>query len=95
MAINIHPNRTIMPQTGEQIELKLTEPECVILDNGIKTYIINEGQEEFSRLDFVFNAGSSLQTKNLIAGSTIQLLIDGQKTCHRKKLLINSTITVQ
>jgi len=86
MAINIHPNRTRMPQTGEQIELKLTEPECVILDNGIKTYIINEGQEEFSRLDFVFNAGSSLQAKNLIAGSTIQLLIDGTKNLSSEEI---------
>jgi len=75
-----------MPQTGEQIELKLTEPECVILDNGIKTYIINEGQEEFSRLDFVFNAGSSLQAKNLIAGSTIQLLIDGTKNLSSEEI---------
>ena len=79
MANNTHPNRTIMPQTGEQIQLKLTEPEHVILDNGISTYIINEGQQEFSRLDIVFNAGSSSQNKNLVAGSTIQLLIEGTK----------------
>ena len=79
MATIFHPDRTIMPHPGKQILLKLYEPEFVSLDNGISTYIINEGQQEFSRLDIVFSAGSSLQTKNLVAGSTIQLLIDGTK----------------
>ena len=63
MATNFHPDRTIMPQPGMQIQLNLNEPEFASLDNGISTYIINEGQQEFSRLDIVFSAGSSLQTK--------------------------------
>lgn len=79
MTLIKHPDRTTMPPPGKQFQLKLNEPELVRLDNGIKTYVINEGQEEFTKLDIVFNAGSSLQPKNLVAGSTIQLLIDGTK----------------
>jgi predicted Zn-dependent peptidase len=73
-------NRKIMPPVGKQFQLNLTEPKHIKLDNGIDTYIINEGQEEFTRFDIVFNAGSALQSKSLIAGSTVSLLIDGTKT---------------
>ena len=69
-----------MPLPGEQLKLKLREPEIVKLDNGINLYVINKGQEDFSRLDIVFNAGSSLQNKSLVAGSTIQLLTDGTQS---------------
>lgn len=73
------PNRTTMPPTGKQFQLKLNEPAHVNLDNGIDTYIIDEGQEEFTRFDIVFDAGTSLQSKNLVAGSTVNLLMDGTK----------------
>jgi len=77
MALNNKLNRTIMPPVGNHFKLQLTEPRHLKLDNGIDTYIINEGQEEFTRFDIVFNAGSSLQSKSLVAGSTASLLIDG------------------
>ncbi len=76
--INI-PDRKIMPPVGKHFQLNLTEPVHIQLDNGIDTYIINKSQEEFTRLDIIFDAGSSLQTKSLVAGSTVSLLIDGTK----------------
>ena len=80
MALNNKLNRTIMPPVGKHFQLKLTEPKHIKLDNGIDTYIINESQEEFTRFDIVFDAGSALQSKSLIAASTISLLIDGTKS---------------
>ena len=80
------PNRTIMPKTGKQLHLKIDEPALVKLDNGIDSYIIDEGDEEITRLDIIFNAGSSLQSKNLVAASTVRLLIDGTKKLTSAKI---------
>ena len=77
MAHNNNLNRKNMPPIGNHFQLQLTEPKHIKLDNGIDTYIINKGQEEFTRFDIIYNAGSSLQPKSLIAGSTVSLLIDG------------------
>ena len=77
---HMHINRSKMPTTGKHIQLNISEPNMVILDNGIETYIIDEGEVDFTRLDFVFNAGSAIQNKGLIAESTIQLLADGTNT---------------
>ena len=79
MTLYKNPDRTVMPKTGKQIQLKIDEPTHIILDNGIDAYIIDEGEEEITRLDIIFDAGSSLQSKNLVAASTIRLLIDGTK----------------
>ena len=70
-------DRTKKPTNGNQIKLNIPEPDVVILDNGIKTYIINEGNIEYSKIDVVFKAGTAYQSKSLIAESAIQLLIDG------------------
>ena len=79
MTQNTKPTRTHMPPIGKHFKLNLTEPKHIKLDNGINTYIINAGQEEFTRLDIIFNAGSSLQTQNLVASSTVSLLVDGTR----------------
>lgn len=74
------PDRTKMPLTSKQIQLQLDEPEHIKLDNGIDTFIINKGEEGITRLDIIIDAGTSIQTKNLVAASTIRLLIDGTTT---------------
>ncbi len=79
MTLYKKPDRTVMPKTGKQLHLKLDEPTHIKLDNGIDTYIIDEGEEDITRLDVIFDAGSSLQSKSLVAASTIRLLIDGTK----------------
>ena len=79
MTQNTKPIRTKMPPIGKHFKLNLTEPKYIKLDNGINTYIINEGQEEFTRLYIIFNAGSALQTQNLVASSTVSLLVDGTR----------------
>ena len=77
MIPNNHLNRTKMPTIGKHYKLELTEPQHIKLDNGIDAYIINESNQEFVRLDMIFNAGSALQTKALVASSTVSLLTDG------------------
>jgi len=71
------PDRSVIPPIGKHFQLNLAEPEHIKLDNNIDTYIINKGDEEFIRLDLVFEAGSALQTKSLVAAGTVSLLIDG------------------
>ncbi len=70
-------DRTNMPVNRKHISLITEEPELIILDNGLKTFIINEGDIDYSRIDVVFNAGTAIQKTNLVAESTIQLLADG------------------
>jgi len=86
MAQNNNLNRTIMPPIGKHYQLTLTKPKHIKLDNGIDTYIINKGKEEFTRFDIVFDAGSASQSKSLIAGSTLSLLIDGTKKLSSSKI---------
>jgi zinc protease len=77
MTVSKFIDRTKMPNTGNRIALDLSNPELIKLDNGIEAYVINQDDAEFTRIDIVFDAGSSVQTKNLVAESTLQLLIDG------------------
>ncbi len=69
-----------MPQTGKHIKLKIGEPKLLKLDNGLKVYVIEDNTIEFSRMDFVFSAGTSFQTKSLVAESTLNLLSEGTTT---------------
>ena len=74
------PDRKTMPPLGKIPELNLREPDNITLKNNIETYLIKAGQEEITRLDIVFKAGSAYQKKRLVAGSTNTLLKEGTHT---------------
>lgn len=71
------PNRTKIPEHGKPGELVLNEPEVILLDNGIKTYMIKTGDEEITRIDIVVEAGTAFQKKRLVASSVGDLLKEG------------------
>ncbi len=79
-------NRKRMPETGKHISLNLNSPDFVRLDNGLEVYVINQDDVEFTRLDIVFGAGSSIPASSLVADSTIQLLIDGTKSLSSEEI---------
>ncbi len=71
------PNRKRMPNPGKMAQVELTNPETIVLSNGIEANIIRAGSEPITRIDIVFEAGSAYQNKKLVAGSTNNLLKEG------------------
>ncbi len=74
------PNRTSAPDPATHLKLLLDEPRCITLDNGVKAYLIEAGQEEVTRIDLVYNAGSAFQEKHLVAAAANRLLREGTNT---------------
>lgn len=70
-------DRTQRPNLGKKQTLQLLKPEVVVLDNGIKLYVIDGESTEVTRLDVVFDAGTAFQEKKLVAATTNSLLRDG------------------
>ncbi len=74
-----HPDRTKMPQPAGFEKLNITNPEKVILGNGLPVYILREENQEVTRLDMVFNAGTSFQKTLLQASAVNDLLSEGTR----------------
>ncbi|VAW26807.1 Zinc protease [hydrothermal vent metagenome] len=73
----MHPDRTTMPQPDGFETLHITAPEKITLDNGIPAYLIPDKNQEVTRLDVVFNAGTSFQDEKLQASAVNDLLAEG------------------
>ena len=58
----------------------MDSPKEVVLDNGLKVYMIDAGDEEITRIDVIITAGSAFQSKRLVASSVGRLLKEGTKT---------------
>ncbi len=71
------PDRTRMPSNGKSIDLRLKEPEQLVLDNGLHAYAIHAEEAEVTRIDIIFRAGSAFQQKRLTAAATGKLLKEG------------------
>ena len=74
------PDRTRVPTNGKTIDLNLSDPESVRFDNGLEVFLIDEGDEEVTRIDVIFQAGSVYQNKRLIASGTGKLLKEGTQS---------------
>ncbi len=73
----MHPNRMTMPKPADFEMLNITMPEKIIMDNGIPAYLIPDESQEVTRLDVVFNAGTSFQDEKLQASAVNDLLGEG------------------
>jgi len=73
----IHPDRTKMPQSAGFEKLNITNPEKIILGNGLPVHILRGENQEVTRLDLVFNAGTSFQDSTLQAAAVNDLLSEG------------------
>src|SRR5450755_639265 len=82
-------NRTIAPPIKDAVEFNLTLKPCTkfSLSNGAPLYYINDGTEEVTLVEMVFNAGNSFENKNLVASATNYLLKNG--TSKKTALEIN------
>ncbi len=79
MSMNIHPDRTQMPKPAGFEKLNLRQPEKILLDNGIPVYLFPGDDQEVTRLDLVFEAGTAFQDIKLQAAAVNDLLGEGTR----------------
>ena len=71
------PDRTKAPSNGKHLGLHIPQPERLAMDNGLEAFAIHAGEEEVTRLDIIFSAGSAFQQKKLTAAATGKLIKEG------------------
>lgn len=72
-------DRTTAPTIQTLNELPAIGYRLEYLSNGIPVYVINGGEQDVFRIDWIFDAGSIHQSKKLVAGFTNSLLDEGTK----------------
>ena len=72
-------NRTEAPKIKTVDAIDLLAVEQIKLDNGIPVYIINAGDQEIVKIDFVFEAGKWYEPKNLLADFVNRMMREGVK----------------
>jgi predicted Zn-dependent peptidase len=60
--------------------------EQVTLDNGVPVYLINEGEQEVMKMEFVFKAGKWYEEKNLVADLANRMMREGTVTRNAKQI---------
>ncbi len=75
----LHPDRTQMPRPAGFEKLNLHEPEILTLDNGLTAFLIPGENQEVTRLDLVFDAGTAFQDVKLQAAAVNDLLAEGTR----------------
>jgi predicted Zn-dependent peptidase len=72
--------RRIQPEFKLIDKINIVKAEKTKLDNQIPVYYINAGTQDLVKIDFIFNAGSWVQDKKLIASTTNAMLLESTKT---------------
>ncbi len=86
------PNRTQPPPIVDAVAYQLTlRPlERATLDNGIPVYMMNAGAEDVLQLEWLYPAGNSFESQNLVAATANFLLRNGTRT--KNALQINEAV---
>lgn len=72
-------NRTKAPSIKTVDTIDLIQVEKIKLDNGVPVYILNAGEQEIVKIDFVFEAGKWYEPKNLLADFVNRMMREGVK----------------
>ncbi|MEE1541363.1 MAG: insulinase family protein, partial [Paludibacteraceae bacterium] len=72
-------DRKIQPQINPLQTFSKKSPEMSVLSNGTPIFKINYGDEDIVRIDWIFAAGSALQSQKLVALFTNQLIKSGSQ----------------
>ncbi|HBB58145.1 MAG TPA: insulinase family protein, partial [Chitinophagaceae bacterium] len=85
-------NRTQPPPIVDAVAFQLNLRACeqATLDNGIPVYSMNAGAEDVLQLEWVYPAGNSFETQDLLAATVNFLLRNGTST--KTALQINEAI---
>lgn len=70
-------DRITPPPAKMPSNIQVPKAELRLLSNGIKVFIINKGEVDVCRIDFLFDAGSKFQEKMLVANGTLNLMAEG------------------
>lgn len=79
-------DRTIQPTINEFEDFKLAKAKVCTLDNGMELHLLNQGEEEVVRIDWMFRAGSCHQQKKLTAHFANCLVKEGCRTMNSAQL---------
>lgn len=72
-------DRTIQPAVNTIDHIDVVKAEKRLLGNGIPVHFINAGTQEVVKIDFIFEAGTWFQTKNLVASICNSMLEEGSE----------------
>jgi zinc protease len=72
-------DRTQTPVIQAMDNFKVSDPEKIILDNGIPLYTINKGTQDLVRISLVFGAGAWYENEPFTAQATNLMLREGTK----------------
>ncbi len=70
-------NRVIAPEINLIDSLALPNVEKLNLDNGVPVYLLNNGEQEVVKVEWMFMAGKWFEEKNLIADFASRMLREG------------------
>ncbi|HTL81791.1 MAG TPA: pitrilysin family protein [Bacteroidia bacterium] len=73
-------NRNLSPEFHTVDSVHLIQPETQKLSNGTPVHLINSGDQEVVRIDFIFHAGTRYQPRTLVASSVNDTIDEGTKT---------------
>jgi zinc protease len=71
------PDRSRPPLIKGIEQLKLPEPQKILLGNGVPMYVLSMGRQEVCKLEIVFRAGRPYEHKQLVARATSSLMREG------------------
>lgn len=70
-------DRTQQPEISDFKSVQMVFPEERRLDNGIKLLVINRGDQEVNRLDFLFEGGAYEQSQPMVSSAMVSMLRQG------------------
>lgn len=70
-------NRTIPPKVNPIEQVDIIKAQKHVLSNGIPVYYINAGSQDVVKIDFIFEAGTWFQPRNLVASISNSMLEEG------------------
>jgi len=82
-------NRNIAPKINQISELIDLKPEKYVLSNGVQVYVFNNPNQELLKIELVYNAGSSVSKKPLVASAANNMLVEVTKNYNAKELADN------
>ncbi|MBE7179197.1 MAG: insulinase family protein, partial [Mucilaginibacter polytrichastri] len=85
----MQPDRTLAPLSREIGHIPLIEPEKLTLNNGVPLYVINAGDQELVRIEFIFPHVSWNSSKPLQSTATLSLLNEGTSQFSSEELAEN------
>jgi len=83
---NSNLDRSTAPAIHTIESVELPNVEQLVLDNGLKVYALNAGEEDVVKIEFVFKAGKWFENQNLVADLTARMLREGTTTKTGKEL---------